>query len=279
METITHQDVINYYNECWLSRFETGHNPKSYAMHLGYFSAEGLDNDTAKLNSNEFLAHHIGIPDNKEIYIADFGCGIGGTCIYFAQKFPKGKISGINISSSQIDFANRIKREKNINGQLEYVLSDYSRTNLGDSKFDFVIGVESICHAHDKLLVYKEACRILKPGGTFAIMDYFEDRLPENEHETKLLDDFRNGWVAVEYLKNYKLLLPQAGYSKVAAVSILDKVKPGINHSYTKAAEKINSQQFSSLPVVVQNHLKACLALKELTEKKIIDYKIITALK
>ncbi len=278
-EVVTKSELINYYNECWLERFEKGHNPVSHAMHLGYFADKSVDNDTAKLNSNEFLAKQVRIPADKEIFIADLGCGIGGTCIYFAQNFPLARICGINISEEQIDFANKVKKQKNINGQIEYFISDYAETQLQSGKFDFVIGVESICHAHDKSKVYSEAYRLLKPGGVFAMMDYFEEKNPISKDEINNLNIFRKGWAAVEYIKNYELLLSKAGFKTVTAVSILDKVLPGINHSYNKAIERINSGEFSGYTTAFQNHLKACAALCELTEKKIIDYKVIVAQK
>ncbi|MCG3167494.1 MAG: 27-O-demethylrifamycin SV methyltransferase [Bacteroidia bacterium] len=248
-------------------------------MHLGYFADDSVDNDTAKLKSNAFLAKQVGIPAGKEIYIADLGCGIGGTCIYLAQNYPLAKICGINISQEQIDFANKVKKQNNINGQIEYYISDYAETKLQSGKFDFVIGVESICHAHDKSKVYREAYRLLKSGGVFAMMDYFEEKKPVSSVEVKQLDIFRKGWAAVEYIRNYEILLTQAGFKTISAVSILEKVMPGIQHSYKKAIDRINSGEFSGFSTAFQNHLKACAALHELAENKIIDYKIIVAQK
>lgn len=275
---ITEMDLIKYYDECWLERFEKGHNPKSLAMHLGYFTEEGTDNDTAKVNTNKFLAEHLGIDTSNDVTLADFGCGIGGTCIYLAKNYPNLKISGVNISSSQVDYANKVKEQNNINGQIEYFISDYSKTNLSDSSFDYVIGVESICHAVDKLLVFSEAFRVLKPGGFFVFMDYFEAREAETLEEKTLLDDFRKGWATLEYIKNHAELLEQVGFSNVSEVSLLDKVTPGIDNSYNKAVAKLESELVDSSETFM-NHLKACVALKKLTDCGVIDYKIITAQK
>ncbi len=272
-------EVIKYYNECWLTRFENGHNPISLAMHLGVFLENSIQNDIAKHYSNEFLSKHLNIPKDKEIYVADFGCGVGGTCLYFAENFLKARIKGVNISTSQVMFANKIKAERRIVDQVEYFISDYSDTKLQTSNFDFVIGLESICHAPDKLRVYKESFRILKPEGVFAIMDYFEERTPENTYEEELLHTFRKGWVVNEYIKNYEPLLLKAGYKNISAHSILDKVYQGIIHSYNKADIKINSADFSVLSLSLQNHYKACFVLKELVDRKLIDYKIVTAKK
>ncbi len=276
---VTNDEVIKYYNECWLPRFENGHNPMSLAMHMGVFVENNTQNDTAKLYANEFISIHLNIPDNKEISIADFGCGVGGTCLYFAEKFPKAKTKGINISPSQIMFANKIKEEKRIFEQIEYIVTDYSDTKLPAAQFDFVIGVESICHAPNKYTVFKEAFRILKPQGVFAFMDYFEVRNTETAQEEDLLQAFRKGWAVGEYIKNYEILLTEAGFKNISAISVLDKVYQGIIHSYYKAKDKMNSNDFFELSLALQNHYKACIALKELVDRKIIEYKIVTATK
>ncbi len=274
-EVVTKEDLLKYYDECWLERFEKGHNPKSLAMHLGYFTEESMDNDAAKVNTNKFLAEHLGIKNDTKASLADFGCGIGGTCIYLAKNYPNLRISGINISSTQVDFANRIKEQNNINGQIEYLISDYSKTNLADSSLDYVIAVESICHAVDKQKVYSEAYRVLKPGGRFVFMDYFEEREANTPEELEWLSDFRKGWAIIEYIRNHGELLSQVDFSHITQTSLLDKVGPGILNSYTKAVAKLGDNSSETF----NNHLKACVALKELTDRGIIDYKIITAQK
>ncbi len=277
--TVETDELIYYYNECWLNRFEKGHNPLSLAMHMGYFNGETIDNDIAKLNANHFLINHIGIPANKRIAIADFGCGIGGTCLYLSHYFPLAKITGINISADQIEFAYKIKKQK-LNGvNVEYLLADYAETQLPVESFDFVIGIESICHARDKSRVYAEAFRLLKPGGVFAFMDYFEVTPPHDKIQNEMLVNFRKGWAVNSYIHHAEQDLADTGFQKVSSLSITDKVIPGIQHSYQKAMHEINGFNGANGSTVIQNHYKACVALKNLVEAGVIDYKIVKAFK
>ena len=278
MMKITREELVNYYDECWLNRFGSGHNPLSLAMHMGYFTDSITDNDLAKLNTNHFLTNYVKIPVQKEVFIADFGCGVGGTCLHLAQHFPLAKITGVNISPSQIEFADKAKLQKANAQNIKYLVADYADTSLPASFFDYVIGIESICHAEDKLKVYEEAYRILKPGGTFVFLDYFETTDEQISGQQEILADFRKGWAVDTYINNYEADLAQAGFSRVNADSITAAVLPGIDYSWQKASKKIHSLSGQQSATYL-NHLKACIALKNLVDNKVIDYKILTAVK
>lgn len=270
--------ILKYYSECWLKRFEQGHNPLSLAMHLGYFNDYMISNDLAKLEANTFLSDYINIPADKEIAIADLGCGVGGTCLYLAENFPRAKITGVNIADDQVSFAEKLLLERPNRANINYVTADYTKTPMPDNLFDFVIGIESICHATVKESVYREAYRILKPGGVFSFMDYFEVRLPENSTESHLLSDFRKGWVVDAYICDYKTELLSAGFKNIVSTLITEKVAPGIRHSYSKAVAEMDLLKQNGTGLM-KNHLHACIALQQLIDLKIIQYKIVRASK
>jgi len=270
-------EVIRYYNSCWLDRFERGHNPLSRAMHLGHFVHPEMDNDEAKLHANRFLAESVQIPDHVEVAIADLGCGVGGTCFFLANNYSKATVHGVNISPDQVAFANRLRELNGLDERVQFFVSDYSSSLLDSGGYDYVFGVESICHAIDKDKVYEEAFRLLRPGGVFAMMDYTEEREPATKSETELLDDFRIGWAIETYIQDHLASLSNVGFRNVSERSILNNVVPGIEHSYQKAIHSLKNGEVDDLDV--RNHLKACAALKPLTEVGIIDYKLIIARK
>jgi cyclopropane fatty-acyl-phospholipid synthase-like methyltransferase len=270
-------EVIRYYNSCWLERFEKGHNPISRAMHLGHFVHPQMDNDEAKLHANRFLAESVQIPEHTEVAIADLGCGVGGTCFYLAKTYAKATVHGVNISPDQVAFANRLRELNGLDDRVRFFVSDYSSSLLDTGSYDYVFGVESICHAIDKGKVYEEAFRLLRPGGVFAMMDYTEEREPYSDEEKGLLEDFRIGWAIETYIQDHLSALSSVGFREVSESSILKNVIPGIDHSYQKALRNLSLDQDEDSDV--RNHLKACIALKPLSEAGLIDYKLIIARK
>ena len=266
-------ELIEYYNQCWLDRFKDGHNPKSLAMHMGYFDNESSDNDQAKLNANQFLLQYAGVPKDKEVNILDLGCGIGGTCLYISRHFPLAKVTGVNISIDQIEFAEKMKNKQTSNN-VQYLLADYADTSLPSSSFDFVIGIESLCHARNKSKVYQEAHRLLKPNGVFTFMDYFEVRETQSAHQIQMINEFRIGWSVNSYLIDREEDFLEIGFRNFSLASIIDKVMPGIIYSNDKAQKRLTDHPIGKDSEIMKYHLKACIALKSLVDLRIVDYKI-----
>lgn len=276
------EDVINYYNTCWLNRFADGHNPKSYAMHFGIFREGNTDNDIAKIETNIFLATLLNIPQDKITNLADFGCGVGGTCVFLAEHYPHISVFGINVSQEQIHFARRVAASKQLKGKTEFLLCDYRDTTLERNSMHYVIAVESLWHAENKIAVFAEAFRVLRENGYFAFIDYFQTRAAQTEEEQKLLTEFNNGWGAYiegtgpvkSFSEDYEAELKQTGFGIVKSESILPLVLRGIENSYEKALKKLRDGLTN---VDLIKHYKACVALKILVDKAIIDYRVVIA--
>ena len=283
MPSISAQDsahthhVLDYYAECWLSRFSDGHNPKSKAMHLGYFTTDGLSNDDAKLKTNQLIAEILGISKNEYATIVDLGCGIGGTCIYLAQRFSNSAFTGVNISKEQLKFAEHLRSSEGLTEErIQLELADYAKTSLKSSSSNYVFALESLCHAQSKESVYAEVHRILADKGVFLFVDYFEIRVPDNREEEDLLNIFRNGWAVSQYIRDHKQQLLSTGFHSITEQSLVDHVKPGIDISYETAIRKLEKNESTDL---VRNHLLACKALKQLVDLELIDYRYVRCVK
>jgi tocopherol O-methyltransferase len=271
----TQQHVIDYYKECWLKRFETGHNPDSLAMHLGYFSNSEEDNDKAKLNMNRFVAHTLGLkPDDSRI-VVDAGCGVGGTLIYLQRHYPALKLIGVNISEEQLNFA---KSKADPNGNISFVNADYTRTGLPSGYADAVYAVESVCHAQSKSDFFDEAYRLLKPGGLLIVLDYAQKAEPQDVLTQEQLRNFEVGWAVPQYLVNADLAIANSGFELVSVTNLNEKVLPGILKSYAGAKHKMATLN-GHAHELERRHFKACIALKELVEKHIVEYVVFTAKK
>jgi len=270
--------VIEYYNKCWLDRFKDGHNPKSLAMHMGYFDSPDLDNERAKLRANQFLFEFMGVNPDQSASVVDLGCGVGGSCFYFLKNYPKSVITGVNISNDQLSFARELLNDSFDGAKLSLLSENYENTSLPDNAFDFVYAIESLCHADNKEQAFREAYRILKPGGTFCFMDYFEMEDQVDEHALELLEAFREGWAVHQYHSCYKTQLSSAGFSNLKERSLTLKVLPGIEASNIKAIRKIEDLN-GNASGMYKMHLEACIALKKLIDLKKIDYKIIKVVK
>lgn len=102
--------------------------------------------------------------------ILDMCCGPGNTTFAIAKMLGNNsKIKGIDLSEGQIEMA----RKRNHFSNVEFMVMDASNTSFAEGEFDKVIIPHALheMSGSDRLEVFKEARRILKEGGTLAVLE------------------------------------------------------------------------------------------------------------
>ena len=173
------KDVVDYYERYWTKFVQWWKADKTLGIHLPYYEKGVKTFEEAILNTNDFVGRLLGLDTKKSMRILDAGCGVGGTSIYLAQKYPNVKFSGITISPGQIKLANKFAKERHVNN-VRFEVNNYIDTSFPDNYFDAVFALESISYAKDKRDFIHEMYRILKPGSRLVIIDGFFIGIPLN---------------------------------------------------------------------------------------------------
>jgi len=118
---------------------------------------------------NIFLSSRIGLTDKT--HALDVGCGVGGPMRNIAR-FSGSKVTGANISDYQISVGNKRNKEVYLENQCELIKADFMNLPMPDNTFDGAYAIEATCHAPDKVGVFAEVYRVLKPGACFACLDW-----------------------------------------------------------------------------------------------------------
>lgn len=104
-----------------------------------------------------------------EDYVLDAGCGSGLTSCYLAKTIGC-KILGIDINPQMVEKACLRAEREGVSHLVEFKVADVYNLPFTDNLFDLVIG-ESITVFLDKIKVYQEFYRVLKPEGRVADLE------------------------------------------------------------------------------------------------------------
>lgn len=205
---------------------------QDFNMHFGYFSL-GKTNlfrrDTMLNEMNAQILKRLKLSSSKQ-FVADLGCGMGGTMRHFLKSHPFVSMIGITLSDFQVTEGNKLL--KKYAGRI--VKEDFRHTSIPSISVDGAIAVESFCHTGHSIETLKEACRILKPSKKLVIGDAFLKKLPDqlclgsSYSYKKLCEKWSLEGLGV--IAQVKENLEEIGFSKVTVEDISFRVAPSVFH-------------------------------------------------
>jgi SAM-dependent methyltransferase len=147
--------------------------------------------------------------------VLDLGSGGGIDVLLSARRVgPTGKAFGLDMTDDMLALARANQREAGVEN-VEFLKGEIENIPLPDASVDVVISNCVINLSADKGRVLREAFRVLKPGGRFAVSDVVvRGEVHEQVRQSMLL------WVgciagALEE-REYGAKLAQAGFSKIS---------------------------------------------------------------
>lgn len=219
---------------CGNERSCCGDSSTPVSVHLGY-TKDQLDSLPEGADLGLGCGNPLGIASvEKGEVVLDLGSGAGFDCFIAAREVgEEGKVIGVDMTPEMIEKA----RKNAVNAgfkNVEFRHGEIENLPLDDNSVDVVISNCVVNLATDKQAIYKEAYRVLKPGGRLAISDILA-RVPlpdEVKGNERFVAGCVGGAVTVEDLFP---LIQSAGFTGISITrknnsnDIISGWQPGAN--------------------------------------------------
>jgi len=134
---------------------------------------------------HDLVVARLALPDDAKLSVLDIGCGDAGLLAALLERHPAVTATGVDFFGANWDYAQAAceARLAQLGRKATFQRMDAANLAFPDASFDVVVSVMCFHEVRapqgaalsGPLLALSEALRVLRPGGTFVLIDRFAD--------------------------------------------------------------------------------------------------------
>lgn len=143
--------------------------------------------------------------------VLDLGSGTGGPAVHIASQTGC-RMTGLEVNAVGVEMARRIAAGAGTGDLVDFVQADGMDMPFADGTFDVVISMNVMNVFPDKVGLFREVRRVLRPGGVWAFLSGTFDFAPGDEEVRERL---ARGYAIPQFtdtLDGYRSKLAEAGF-------------------------------------------------------------------
>ena len=152
---------------------------KPYANY-GYWTRAGMPIDEACDALTDLVARAAGVGPGDRVL--EVGCGCGAGAVYYTLRYQPASVAGIDVTEVRVEEARAFITSNQLADTIQVGLGDATALAFPDGAFTRVLAVECAFHFNTRRDFFREAARVLTPGGTLALTDVIPRRGADLAH-------------------------------------------------------------------------------------------------
>lgn len=175
---------------------------------MGKFMLSTMNSSHAKLA--DWGMNHL--PAIQPDSVIDLGCGAGRNAGELLKRYPKSMVTALDYSLLSVEKTKAYNQSAVEAGRLSVLEGNVSALPFEDASFDLVTAFETVYFWPGLEKCFAQVARILKPGGTFLIVNESDGLNATGRRFEKIIDGMK-----VYKAEEIKMALKAAGFRKVQA--------------------------------------------------------------
>ncbi len=129
---------------------------------------------------------HLDVPSPAQI--ADLGCGGGRNAGALLERYPDAYVTALDHSPLSVEKAGEYNRSAVDAGRCRVLEGNVKELPMEDGSFDLTTAFETVYFWPGLEDCFREVCRVLKPGGTFLVVNESDGTDAASQKFEKIID-------------------------------------------------------------------------------------------